>query len=206
MRDRYGFEAFRWFLLREISFGLDASFGEDVLVERVNADLANNVGNLVSRTLNLVEKLCEGAVPEPGAGDPEFAAVAAEPAAARVDEAMANLQPHLALVAILELSTRVNRYLDARAPWKLARDPKGRPLAHASLFHAANALRVLALLLAPFLPHAARSLAERLGEPDLLARPDWPAAAADFTRLPPGRRVARGGPLFPRLEAPARDA
>jgi methionyl-tRNA synthetase len=206
MRDRYGFEAFRWFLLREISFGLDADFSEAALVERVNADLANNVGNLVSRTLNLVEKLADGAVPEPGAGDPEFAAVAAEPAAARVDEAMASLQPHVALGAILELSTRVNRYLDARAPWKLAKDPASRPLALASLYHASNALRVLALLLSPFLPGAARSLAERLGEPGLFERPDWPAEAADFTRLPPGRRVARGAPLFPRLEAPGADA
>lgn len=206
MRDRYGFEAFRWFLLRETSFGLDASFSEDAVVERVNAELANNVGNLVSRTLNLVEKLCEGAVPDPGAGDPEFAAVRALPATARVDEAMAQLQFHGALNVVLELSSAVNRYLDARAPWKLAKDPAARPLALASLYHAANALRVLALLLSPFLPVAARSLAARLGEPDLLERPDWPAEAADFTRLPPGRRVERGAALFPRLEPPPPDA
>jgi methionyl-tRNA synthetase len=65
---------------------------------------------------------------------------------------------------------------------------------------------VLGLLLSPFLPEAARSLAERLGEPGLFERPDWPAEAADFTRLPPGRRVARGAPLFPRLETPGPDA
>jgi methionyl-tRNA synthetase len=206
MRDRYGFEAFRWFLLREISFGLDASFSEEALVERVNADLANNVGNLVSRTLNLVEKLCGGAVPDPGDGDPEFATVTVLPTVARVDEAMAELQLHGALAAVLELSSAVNRYLDARAPWKLAKDPATRPLALASLYHVANALRVLALLLSPFLPGAARSLAERLGEPDLLERPDWPSEAADFARLPPGRRVERGAPLFPRLEPPVPDA
>jgi len=205
MRDRYGFEAFRWFLLREMSFGLDASFGEGALVERVNAELAHNVGNLVSRTLNLVEKLCDGAVPDPGDGDPEFASVTAEPTAARVDEALANLQPHVALAALLELSTRVNRYLDARAPWKLAKDPATRALACATLHHACNALRVLALLLAPFVPQAAQALAERLGEPALLERPDWPDEAADFTRVPAGRRIARGAPLFPRLEAPAAD-
>jgi methionyl-tRNA synthetase len=206
MRDRYGFEAFRWFLLREISFGLDASFSEEAVVERANADLANNVGNLVSRTLNLVEKLCGGAVPDPGDGDPEFATVTALPTVARVDEAMAELQLHGALAAVLELSSAVNRYLDARAPWKLAKDPATRPLALASLYHAANALRVLALLLSPFLPEAARSLAERLGEPHLLERADWPAEAADFSRLPPGRRVERGAPLFPRLEPPVPDA
>jgi methionyl-tRNA synthetase len=206
MRDRYGFEAFRWFLLREISFGLDADFSEKTLVERVNADLANNVGNLVSRTLNLIERFADGAVPERAEDDPAFAEVTALGTAARVDAAMEQLQIHLALAAVLELASAVNRYLDARAPWKLAKEPATRPLALAALSHAANALRVLALVLSPFLPQAARSLAARLGEPGLVEGAAWPSEAADFDRLPAGRRVERGAPLFPRLEPPVPDA
>jgi methionyl-tRNA synthetase len=206
MSDRYGFEAFRWFLLREISFGLDADFSEAALIERVNADLANNVGNLASRTLNLVERFADGAVPEPGDGDPAFAEVVSLGTVARVEAALEQLQPHVALAAVLELASAVNRYLDTRAPWKLAKDPETRPLALAALYHTANALRVLALLLSPFVPAAARSLAERLGEPDLAERADWPAEAADFSRLPAGRRIERGAPLFPRLEPPGSDA
>ena len=84
MRDRYGFETFRWFLLREMSFGLDANFTEEALVERVNADLANNLGNLVSRTLNLVEKFCDGAIPAAGdANDVDRAVLDGAAAAAR---------------------------------------------------------------------------------------------------------------------------
>jgi methionyl-tRNA synthetase len=121
MRDRHGFEAFRHYLLREMSFGLDASFSEAAMVERVNADLANNLGNLVSRTLNLIEKTLGG---EPPAGDATAADALAgfsiETTRTRVETALAQLQPHVALAAIFELSSEVNRFFDATAPWKLA--------------------------------------------------------------------------------------
>ncbi len=179
MRERYGFETFRYFLLREMSFGLDANFTEEALVERVNADLANNVGNLVSRTLNLVEKFCDGAVPEAGAANDvdrsvlEGAAVAAE----RVEAAMQNLQPQLALAAITEYASSVNRYVDTRAPWKSAKDPATAPEAHTTLHFACHALGEIASLLAPFVPAAAARITEKL-------------AASPITR---------GEPLFPRV-------
>ena len=179
MRDRYGFEAFRWYLLREMSYGLDSSFGEDALVERVNADLANNLGNLVSRTLNLVEKLCDGAVPEGGEPDPADLEVrdGAAAAAERIDAAMETVQPHLALAALTEYATLVNRYVDARAPWKTSKDPATAPEARRTLHWACFALGVLARLLEPFLPEAARTIAAKLA-----ARP-----------------ITRGVPLFPRV-------
>jgi methionyl-tRNA synthetase len=190
MRDRYGFEAFRYFLLREMSFGLDAGFTEEALVERVNADLANNLGNLVSRTLNLVEKLCEGAVPEPGAtpdADDHAVVEHAEAARARVDEALAAVQPHLALAAIVELASAVNRYVDGRAPWKAAKQPDGAGQARTTLHFACLALARLAGLLAPFLPTAAAEIAARLG-------------LTPHGALAPGAKVRKGDPLFPRLE------
>jgi methionyl-tRNA synthetase len=191
MRERYGFEAFRYFLLREMSFGLDANFTEEALVERVNADLANNLGNLVSRTLNLVEKVCGGAVPEAAAeaeADREVLA-GARRAEERRDAALAQLQPHVALAALIEYATQVNRYVDARAPWKSAKDPATAAEARTTLHFACRALHALARLLSPFLPAAARGIAERLGVPELAP-------------LAPGTRVAKGEPLFPRIGLP----
>jgi methionyl-tRNA synthetase len=187
MRERYGFEAFRYYLMRDISFGSDASFSEAALVERVNADLANNIGNLVSRTLNLVEKLCAGEVPAAEApGDAERAiAQAARGAGSAVDEALGELRFHEALAAIMACSSEVNRYLDAQAPWKAAKQPGGGPRVRTSLATACSAIAQLGALLAPFLPETAGEIARRLG-----------SGAA-------GSRVARGGPLFPRLELAA---
>jgi methionyl-tRNA synthetase len=179
MRDRYGFEAFRLYLLREMSYGLDSSFSEAAMVERVNADLANNLGNLVSRTLNLVEKLCGGSWP---AGDPRAALEAAQISIAatrdKVEAALAQLAPHLALAAIFELSSQVNRFFDVTAPWKLAKEPDGAAGAQLVLLAACEALREIARLLGPFLPESARRI-----EAKLAARP-----------------ITRGDPLFPRLE------
>jgi methionyl-tRNA synthetase len=183
MRDRYGFEAFRWYLLREMSFGLDASFAEESLVERVNADLANNIGNLVSRTLNLVEKLCEGKRPEAGEADAADREVVegAAIAAGRIDAAMQIVHPHVATAAIAEYASLVNRYVDGRAPWKTAKDPATAPEARRTLHFACRALDELARLLAPFLPNASAAIAAKLA-----ATP-----------------IVRGAPLFPRLELPA---
>jgi methionyl-tRNA synthetase len=166
-----------------MSFGLDANFTEEALVERVNADLANNLGNLVSRTLNLVEKSCGGAIPEAGDANDDDRAVLAGAASARaqVDAALEGLQPHLALAAIAEYSSSVNRYVDGRAPWKTAKDPATAPEAHRTLHFACAALREIAVLLAPFVPVAARRIEEKL-------------AATPITR---------GEPLFPRVAMPA---
>lgn len=182
MRDRYGFEPFRYFLLREMSFGLDANFSEEALVERANADLANNLGNLVSRTLNLVEKLCGGVVPEAGergAAEREVLA-AGERARGEVAAAMGGLRFHEALAAVIRFASEVNRYVDAEAPWKAAKQPDGAPRVARSLAAACHAIGELAALLGPFLPAAAAEIAERVG--------------------PPGSRVRKGEPLFPRLE------
>lgn len=186
MRDRYGFETFRFYLLREMSFGLDASFSEAAMVERVNADLANNLGNLVSRTLNLVEKFCDGAYPEGAQLDPGVAGFLSlernvPETRARVEQSLAQLQPHLALGAIFELSSDLNRFVDSQAPWKLAKTPEGLPIARSVLRVACDGLRELAKLLAPFLPESARRIEAKLD-----ARP-----------------ITRGEPLFPRLEPPA---
>jgi methionyl-tRNA synthetase len=204
MRDRYGFEAFRYFLLREMPFGLDAGFSEELLVTRINADLANNLGNLVSRTLNMTARYASGRVPEPGpCGEPErLVAGSAATAAAAVDAHVRAVEVHRALEALFGLVDAVNRYLDATAPWKAAKEPGGEARVRTSLYTACQALRAVALLLAPFLPETAAQVLERLGIPDALASARLPDEAQAWGRLPPGTPTTRGAPLFPRLEPP----
>jgi methionyl-tRNA synthetase len=187
MQERYGFELFRYFLLREMSFGLDASFSEAALVERVNADLANNLGNLVSRTLNLIEKLCGGVIPESGETGPAEERLSLDDAAARasVEAAMAELRFHDALTSIIGYSGAVNRYIDGQAPWKAVKQPGGEAVVRTSLHYAAHHIRQIAELLAPFVPALSAEILRRLGEP--------------------GGRVEKGDSLVPRLEAPAAD-
>jgi len=205
MRDRYGFDAFRYYLLREMAFGTDAEFSEESLAARINADLANNLGNLASRTLDMTARFAGGRVPEPGprgAGEQALAAAAAG-AAEKLDLHLRRCEFHRALEAITGFADAVNRYLEERAPWKLAKQkPPGweADLATA-LYTSCEALRVVALLVAPFLPDTAPVLLARLGLPDALARARLPDDAARFGALEPGTPVAKGAPLFPRVEA-----
>jgi len=202
LRDRYGFEQARYFLLREMSFGNDANFTEEALVERVNADLANNLGNLLSRTLNLVEKFCGARVPEPTLrGGAEARLAEAAPAAtAELEAAMAELRFHDALAAIIAFGVKVNQYVDGQAPWKAAKQPDGDAILRTSLYHACESLRQIALLLSPFLPGTAKEILARLGQPNALT-----GARIEQVRGPalaPGTPTAKGTPLFPRLAPP----
>lgn len=204
MRDQYGFEAFRYFLLREMSFGLDASFTEEALVARVNADLANNLGNLVSRTLNMTARYCDGAVPEPGPGGApeEELAAAARAAAAEVDRLVPVLEPSRALEGLWRLVNEANRYLDGRAPWKAAKDPARDGEVRTALYTSCQVLRAIALLLAPFMPATATEILARLGMPDALRGAALPDDVAHWHGVAPGTPTTRGAPLFPRIEPP----
>lgn len=201
MRDRYGFDAFRYFLLREMAFGLDASFSEEALVARINADLANNLGNLVSRTLNMTARFANGKVPEPGPlEEPEREVEAAAAAAvAEVDEHVRNLELHRALESVLRVVDSANRYLELREPWKAAKDPSRAGQVDTTLYTCCEALRIVALLLAPFMPEKAPEILERLGLEGLLAHAQLPRDAA-WGGIPAGNPTTKGPPLFPRIE------
>lgn len=204
MQARYGFEPFRFYLLREMSYGLDASFDEQAMVTRANADLSNALGNLVSRTLQMTRRFASGRVPEPGKEGPEESRVreALARAAGEVDAAVRRVEPHRALEAIFRAVAETNRYLDQRAPWKAAKDPARQAELGTTLFTACQALHGTALLLAPFLPEAAAEILRRLGAAAPEQAAPLPEAASDFGALAPGTPTAAGAALFPRLEGP----
>jgi len=206
MHEKYGFEAFRYFMLRDMVFGQDSNFSEEILVARINSDLPNNLGNLVSRTLNMTGRYADGFVPEPGEMEtPEREVVdAAAAAAADVDSNLRSVRPQRALEAILTLVDATNRYLELREPWKAAKDPDLAGQVKTTLHTCCESLRITALLLSPFLPLAAAEILDRLGIGDSLASAVLPASA-EWGGIPTGSPTRKGKPLFPRIETQSSD-
>jgi methionyl-tRNA synthetase len=198
LAEKYGPEVVRYFVLREMPFGQDADFSEEALVGRLNADLANDLGNLVSRATTLLVTLGRGAAPAPGEETAAEAALREGLARCRreVDEAMAGFAFHQALAAIWEWIGAVNRYVDAQAPWSLARDPARAGRLAAVLWTLGEAVRVLGVLLEPFLPQAAARIRAAVGA----GAPRQEDLA--WGGLRPGTAVERLSGLFPRVAAP----
>jgi methionyl-tRNA synthetase len=195
LTDKYGHDAFRYFLLREMTFGLDANFSEEAFVGRLNADLANDLGNLASRATTMIANFGAGAVPAPGAEQVEDRAVREGLEAARreVHEAMGVFAFQRALGAIWEFIGRVNRYVDTTAPWALAKDPARAERLRTVLYTLGESLRCLGILLDAFLPDAAGKIRAAVRAPD-------PALAdLEWGRIAPGTRVEKIAALFPRI-------
>jgi methionyl-tRNA synthetase len=201
MQARYGRDAFRYFLLREMAFGQDADFSEPALITRLNADLANGLGNLASRVLAMQQRYFGGAV-QPLAPEPADLGLRDAFATARreLDEHVTALAFHRGLESVWRALDHANKYVTDTAPFRLAKDPAQRPRVGAILHELTEALRVTAQLVAPVLPETARRLVAQLGLPesalDDLDRP-WGSTFA------PGHRTHPPEALFPRVEAPA---
>jgi methionyl-tRNA synthetase len=198
MKARYGMDAFRYYLLRDMAFGQDAEFNEAALVSRLNGDLANGLGNLASRVLAMQQRYFQGAV-QPRAPEPLDDALRAAFAAARrnLEAHTTELAFHRALEALWRALDQANKYVVETAPFTIAKDPARRPRVGAILHELCEALRVTAQLVAPFLPETASRLSNMLG---------LPSAALDDLDLawgsafPAGHRTAAPEPLFPRVE------
>ena len=203
LADTYGHDAFRYFLMREMPFGLDAGFSEEALVERLNADLANDLGNFVSRAVAMLVGFARGVVPDGGTLGPTEVEIrdGLGRMLIAVAAAMDEFAFQRALVAIWEWIGALNRYVDAQAPWALAKDPAKAGRLATVLYTLAEALRVLGILLEPFLPDSAAAIRRQLG---LGGAPRFDDLDA-WGRLPPGTRVVKAPALFPRVE-PARPA
>jgi methionyl-tRNA synthetase len=195
LADEYGVDPLRFFLLREVPFGQDGNYSHEAIVTRINADLANGLGNLAQRALPMVARQFEGALPEPGAfSDNDQAMLAATDAMLdKAREAMKTQQLHLILNAVWSVVAEANRYFAGEAPWALAKtDPKRQGTV---LYVTAEVIRQVAILSLPFMPAAAAQLL------DLLA---VPAGERDFAHLGGDQRIAFGStlpaptPVFPR--------
>ena len=195
-------DALRYFVLREVAFGLDGDFSHTALVQRFNSDLANDLGNLLSRTLTMLQRYCQGTVPQPP--ETESAANALAEAAAKLvpdlDPLLNEVAFHRALARLWEYVRLVNRYIDEQAPWALARDPAQRRQLDTVLYNQVESLRIIALLLFPFMPHTAASMWRQLGIQDEIATQHL-ATAMVWGGTRPGTPIQPGVQLFPRIEA-----
>lgn len=199
---RYGSDALRYYLLREIAFGADGNFTPELFITRLNADLANDLGNLLSRTVAMIEKYFAGQIPAPGEAT-DFDASLLELAYTtkdQVEQAMDNLRPQVALEAIWQLVKRANKYIDETMPWVLAKEEAKRGQLATVLYNLADVLRLTAILLQPFMPRTPQRIWEQLG---LVASQEAQWEQAVPGRLAAGQQVKKGEAIFPRLDLKA---
>ena len=200
LKDKYGLDAFRYFLLRDMVFGLDSNFSEEYFVQRLNSDLANDLGNLVSRTLTMALKYCDGRVPNAHAFLEEDKVLIdrATKTLSEVETSFRKLTFHKALISIWDFINTTNKYIAEREPWSLAKNPQTRERLGTIIYNLLEALRVIAVLISPFMPDSSQKIMNRIGIRDIQSQ-DYDSIR-NWGGLNSGNPLSRGNPLFPRVE------
>lgn len=198
LKDKYGLDAFRYFLLRDMVFGLDSNFSEEAFVQRLNSDLANDLGNLVSRTITMAVKYCEGKVPQIDQKKKDSVLRdAALKAVAEVESSFKDMSLHKALIAIWEFINITNKYIVENEPWTLDKDPANKEKLTAIMYNLLAALRAISILLMPFIPQTAEKILQQIGA-DNAKNMNLADIKKDDT-LKAGSPLIRGESLFPRI-------
>ena len=198
LADKFGVDALRFFLLRTFPFGSDGNFSNELLINTINTDLANDLGNLVSRTCAMIAKFFGGKLPAEQAEDPEKDAELIALAGGlrdRYEGYMEQLSFQNALAEVFKVISRANKYIDENEPWKLAKDPASAPRLARVMYNLLETVRICAGLLVPFMPDSVAEIGKRIGA----ERMDWDSLGV-YGLLAKDAAVTGGDPLFPRID------
>ncbi len=199
--DQFGVDVIRYFLLREVPFGQDGDFSHKALIGRLNSDLANNLGNLLNRTVNMMEKYFAGVVPTPATNGPEDKALTEKSGEviAEVRILYNELAYNKILQKIWELVDTTNQYIVKTGPWNLAKTDEGKEQLKTVMYNCAESLRVLGILLNPFMPQSTESMMKQLGVETPIEEQGM-SSINDWGGLKPGSQMQKAKQLFPRIE------
>jgi len=199
--EKYGLDSIRYFLLREVPFGSDGVFSNEALINRINSDLANDLGNLVSRTVAMIDKYFGGVIPAQqtsGDFDKDLKSIVMD-VPGKVEDLLDKLQFSTALTEIWKVISRVNKYIDETMPWVLAKDEANNPRLAAVMYNLAESIRIISVLIQPFMPQTPSIIWSQMGIDNSDELVGWDSSKV-WGRYPSTAKVNKGEVIFPRID------